>query len=124
MTKRRYLTPKERAEMLLAQKCRCYVCGTPIGPQPDGTSIPHIAEHWWAVKLGNPRKPDCLLCAPCADKKTNGTKATSYGSDKHAIAKVKRLRGETKQGPKKKIYSRGFNKTMRKKFNGDVEVRG
>jgi hypothetical protein len=28
---------------------------------------------------------------PCSHEKTNGTKATSYGSDKHAIAKVKRM---------------------------------
>lgn len=47
---------------------------------------------------------------------TNGTKATSYGSDKHAIAKVKRLRGERKGRPKKawpkgkKLQSRGFQK--------------
>jgi 5-methylcytosine-specific restriction enzyme A len=37
-----------------------------------------------------------------------------------ANAKVKRLRGETCQGPKKEIHSRGFDKTLSKKFSGEV----
>lgn len=43
-------------------------------------------------------------------EQTNGTKATSYGSDKHAIAKIRRIRGETKQGPKRAIPSRPWPK--------------
>lgn len=47
-------------------------------------------------------------------RQTNGSKATSYGSDKHAIAKVKRLRGETGQNKRtKKIPSRPFPKAQR-----------
>lgn len=42
------------------------------------------------------------------DRRTFGTKATSYGSDAHERAKAKRLRGETKTGPKKAIPPRGF----------------
>src|SRR3546814_20991589 len=65
------------------------VCSSdlPIGPQEDGSKIPFIAEHSHPVALGNDQKPDCLLCEPCADLKTNGTRATTYGSDAHAIAK-------------------------------------
>jgi hypothetical protein len=44
----------------------------------------------------------------CHKRKTNGTKATSAGSDQHMAAKGRRLRGETKQGPKAKIRSRPF----------------
>lgn len=39
-------------------------------------------------------------------RQTNGSGATSYGSDKHAIAKVRRLRGENKSRPKKKWPAR------------------
>ena len=85
MNKRASLTPKQRREMYEAQAGLCAACSAPA-------HLMHmIAEHWFPVALGNPKKPDCLLCIPCADRKTNGTKATTYGSDKHAIAKVKRL---------------------------------
>lgn len=109
---RRYLTPKERRDLYEGQDRKCALC---YASMEWGKCI---AEHWTPVALGNDQKPDCLLCIPCADRKTNGTKATTYGSDKHAIAKVKRLRGETKQGPKKKIQGRGF--TGWRKFNGDL----
>lgn len=99
---RRSLTPKQRKAMWDAQDGNCAVCGA-------HTSLSRmIAEHWSPVALGNAAKPDCLLCRPCADRKTNGSPATSYGSDKHAIAKDRRLRGITKTGPKKQIQSRGF----------------
>lgn len=48
--------------------------------------------------------------------KTNGTKATTAGSDKHAIAKVKRLNGETPKRKGQKIQSRGFPKRSGKKW--------
>lgn len=102
MTKRASLTPKQRRAMWEDQDGCCAVCGAPTALENM------IAEHWHPVALGNDQKPDCLLCEFCAHRKTNGTKATSYGSDKHAIAKDKRLRGETKQGPKKAIPSRPF----------------
>lgn len=100
--KRASLTPKERRTMHAEQDGLCAGCLVTI------TVKDCIAEHWYPVALGNAKKPDCLLCRPCADRKTNGSPATSYGSDKHAIAKTKRLRGETKTGPKKAIPSRGF----------------
>lgn len=42
--------------------------------------------------------------------KTNGGPATTAGSDKHAIAKVKRLTGQTKKRKGPPIRSRGFQK--------------
>jgi len=38
-------------------------------------------------------------------------------------AKVKRLRGETKNGPKKQIPNRGWDKTFKKKIDGSIERR-
>src|SRR3546814_13598747 len=97
MTKRASLTPRERAAMLEAQNGRCLLCDDPI------TLRTCIDEHFLPVALGNAEKPDCLLCLACADRKTNGTTATSSGSDKHANATVKTLRGEPGQGPKKEV---------------------
>lgn len=99
---RKYLTPKERQAMHASQDGLCSVCGLEI------TVLGCIAEHWVTVESGNDQKPDCLLCIPCAKRKTFGTKATSYGSDAHERAKVKRLRGETKTGPKKAIPKHPF----------------
>lgn len=44
-----------------------------------------------------------------------------YHGDQTQIAKVKRLRGETKTGQKRKIRSRGFDKRLTKHMNGKVE---
>lgn len=103
--KRRYLTPRERRDMHAAQDGKCTVCSNAI------TVSGCVAEHWHPVALGNVSKPDCLLCVPCALRKTHGTPATTYGSDIHAIAKVRRLRGENKpkrkrNWPKRKMQSR------------------
>ena len=113
---RRYLTPKERKAMWDAQNGSCAVCKAP-------TSLAGmIAEHTIPVALGNTEKPDALLCKPCADRKTFGTKATTYGSDIHALAKIKRIRRKmtlpTTEG--RSIQSRGFDKTLRRKFDGTV----
>lgn len=142
MTKRASLTTKERREMLEEQGGKCLQCFCDIGPQESGIVIPSIAEHWTPVALGNDQKPDCLLCIPCANLKTNGTKATSYGSDKHAIAQAKRRKRkheahQEKMGDilrdqldrvrvaplKRSIPSKGFDKSLRRKFNGTVEAR-
>lgn len=71
---------------------------------------------------------NCMpLCKSCHKKKTNGRKHTTLNSDKHTIAKHKRLTGQTKTGPKAKINSPGFktNKESpwKKKMNGSVERR-
>ncbi len=101
---RRSLTQKERATMWAHQQGRCIGCGESFQPKDM------IAEHWTPVALGNSKKPDCLLCKPCADRKTRGTKATTKGSDIHSIARAKRLAkgGKTRRGPK--LRSAGFKK--------------
>lgn len=84
---RRSLTPRQRFTMWKDQgeACANPNCGALISL--NGC----IAEHSHPVALGNTGAPDCLLCHACADIKTNGTAATTYGSDKHAIARAKRL---------------------------------
>ena len=87
-------------------------------------------DHCPAIQLRSwdPEKQDTVPPANALDHiiarnktghrtKTSGGKATSLGSDIHAIAKIKRLTGETKKGKKAKtkwpsrpIQSRGFIK--------------
>lgn len=109
MTKRRSLTPKERAQMAADQGYRCG-CGCD-NPLTEKT----IAEHWITVALGNESKPDCLLNYECAQAKTK--------RDVKAIAKVKRIirkREGTWRPNKKRIANRGFDKGLRKKFSGEI----
>jgi len=67
-------------------------------------------EHPTPLALGGKDDPTnaAYSLSEAHKRQTNGTKATSYGSDKHAISKVARILGLTKNGPKKEIRSRGF----------------
>lgn len=82
-------------------------------------------EHVIPLKIGGADDPTNAAYSLSEAHKiqTNGKPATSYGSDKHAIAKIARIRGETCAGPKKKIASAGFNKTWTRRFNGQVVPR-
>ncbi len=59
----------------------------------------------------------------CHARQTNGSRATSYGSDKHAIAKGKRLARGPRQRKGKAIPGRGFDRKLRKRMDGTVEIR-
>ena len=105
MTRRLSLTPKQRLDMHGAQQGKCAKCGAPTPLDAC------IAEHTRPVAQGNTDKPDCLLCIPCAHRKSYGTKATTYGSDAHETAKMKRIlakRNGAKKRKTKPIPSRGF----------------
>jgi hypothetical protein len=73
---------------------------------------PALALREWDAKAGDfipPQlDPNFIVARTKAAhaEKTNGKKATSYGSDKHAIAKLDRLTGETCTGPRQKIAQR------------------
>lgn len=103
---RRYTSKKDFATMMLAQNGRCQ-CGTKL---EKGNTI---IEHSTPLALGGKDvlSNKYLNCKECADRKTYGrSKATSYGSDRHAIDKTKRLRGETKNKPGRRIPSKPFQK--------------
>lgn len=109
------LTRRERAAMMLAQegKCGCG-CGQKLG-------LRIIGEHTIPVALGNSGKPDALYREECALAKTR--------LDIWRIAKMKRQRGDKgqqarrKAGKTKQIRSRGFDKSLRKRFDGSVVPR-
>jgi hypothetical protein len=111
--KRASLTPKERDAMLKAQGGRC---ATPGCEHP-----PAIAEHTLPVALGNPEKPDCLLCWPCAKAKTV--------ADVWQIAKAKRQakyhttgKGRARKG--RPLQGRGFPKHITRRMDGTIIHKG
>lgn len=114
--KRKFLTPKERKAMFIAQRklCGCG-CG---GALKSWSGIDAIGEHVHdLVALGCAEKPDALYLPACADKKTNGLLG-----DKHKIARQKRhMNGKTQYDKRKlrggtRIKSPGFDKTKTKKM--------
>lgn len=121
--KRRPVTPALTRRVLLAQGVvPCALCGKRI-LAGDET----VMEHLHALALGGADDESNmrLVHKACADRKTNGTKATTAGSDAHLIAKGKRLRGETGQNRRKApIRSRGFDKTVTRKMDGTITVKG
>ena len=88
--------------------------------------LEHMTPHATRLALGlDPDAADNLrwVHKECAHRKTYGTKATTAGSDAHAIAKGKRFdrvnageRSRKRRGPKMK--SKGFDKTKTRKFSG------
>ena len=92
--KRRGFTARQRNEVGMAQDWKCAMCGLNIFEQtihidhiqPLDLLGKHAPENWQA------------LCIPCHARKTR--------TDAKKIAKGRRIRGETKQGPKQKIPQR------------------
>lgn len=128
MTKRRRLSQRDFVAMLLAQgaqiPCGCG-CGEMI-TDPDNIEREHLNE-LEISRDDSIANQQLWRKHPCSHLKTNGTKVTTLGSSKHVIAKMKRLTGQTKQGPKRKIQSRGFqngrNGPFRSPMNGKTERR-
>lgn len=123
MTKRSEFTLKTKLEAM-ALYMRCPKCKEKFG------SIKNVNfDHINTDRMGGKNTVNnCMpLCVKCHDLKTNGRKHTSLNSDKHTIAKHKRITGQTKTGPKAKIKSRGFktnrNSPWKKKMNGGLERR-
>ena len=103
---RQYLSARERAALLLHQGGHCCVAGCTETEHLEGE---HSTPSAW---VGG--KPDQLMCESHHREKTR--------LDVAKIAKVKRILGQTKNGPKKKIQSRGFE--GHKKFDGTIVRRG
>jgi hypothetical protein len=99
--KRRPLTRVEIITLAVEQGGRC---GCGCGEKLDATKERVIDEHVIPLELTgtNDLSNRALYRKPCAVKKTK--------ADAAAIAKAKRLAGETCQGPRRAIPSRGFSK--------------
>jgi 5-methylcytosine-specific restriction endonuclease McrA len=83
----RTFTWKQKAEILV-QQARCRSCGERLVTLKN-TDFHHVHEYALGGKteVANAQ----ALCKECHSFETNGTKATSYGSSKHEVAKLKRL---------------------------------
>lgn len=98
--KRKRLTEREVIDVLIAQgvsiPCPCPRCRE---RKPHflnywiASGADAIREHLHQLATGGEDSPSNwqYWYIGCAGRKTHGTKATSYGSDAHARAKVKRL---------------------------------
>jgi hypothetical protein len=107
---RRALSQSNFVRMLLNQGAviPCGKCKRPI-TDPKNIEREHLNE--LAISRDDSVENQQLWHKkPCSHEKTNGTPATSLGSSKHIIAKIKRMTGQTKTGPKRKIPSRPFPK--------------
>lgn len=130
--KRPYISVKTKVSVAIEQAMTipCPICWFPLTANDD-----RVLEHMVPHRLGGSSEVENLrwVHKACAAKKTNGTKATSAGGDLHKIAKAKRLEkaraaheaivSGTAEKPPGKIKSAGFNKTWRKRMNGQVEKR-
>lgn len=113
MTKRQDITERMKIDSLLYRYCiTCALCGKDLSPG-DKIEWDHVQAlvHAGGHVFTNIRP----LHEECHKAKT--------ARDVAANAKVKRLRGETCQGPKAKIHSRGFDKTRTRRFDGQVVPR-
>lgn len=108
MTRPYDYTPERDVKALYEKQgglCFTSVCRKPIHlEKPRDFIIEH--DNQLSISKDNSLKNKSLRCKECAHKKTNGTKATSYGSDAHARAKLRHIRGELKPKLKREIPSR------------------
>lgn len=102
---------KQIAALYALGMVRCRMCDGVL--TATTTEWDHVHQH----ATGGADDAENLrpLCEPCHKIKTR--------NDAKARGKVRRLRGETCNGPKRPINSRGFDKTRRRKMNGTVEAR-
>lgn len=105
------LTKLEFAKLAVEQKGKCANCGVKLKFEPYQIRDEHVISLFGGGT--NDIENRELWCVACTKPKN--------ADDAARHAKIKRLRGETKQGRKRKIQSRGFSKTHRKKLNGKVE---
>ena len=108
---RKPLTKLEFARLAVEQSGKCANCGVKLKFEPHQIRDEHVVSLFGGGT--NDLSNRQLWCSDCVKPK-NAEEAARH-------AKIKRLRGETKQGPKKKIQSRGFDRRYRKKMNGTVE---
>lgn len=120
---RRYLTKKQKELVRASTNNRCCWCGKPFlegeNLQYDHTSprancLPDGTVCWIDPETREIKYIDAddirnftALHDECHKKKTNGiSKATTLGSDRHAIAKSNHLLGLTQKHKRRKIPSR------------------
>lgn len=113
MAKRGYLTEREKLVMLRAQNWRCVCrenCGQPLWP-----GAPVRWDHRPPLALTGVAKPNQAVTPHCHDTLTK----QDVKDISRAVRLEKKAKGEWRPN-RKRIRSRGFDKTLRKKMNGEV----
>lgn len=115
-TRRRKLTPTQKAEIRARQNNCCAVCG-------DKLSDPVEWDHVRALSLLGSDEPANIQCL---HKRCH--REIKCRSDARALAKAKRLErfmetGRHRNRKSRPIQSRGFDKSLRKRMDGTVERR-
>ncbi len=127
MTERKAMTPNRKARILLSHEGKCWRCGVAF---VHGDKIEY--DHIHALARGGTDDDSNIgpCHALCHRLKTHGTAALRLGADIFEIAKTKRLAkkhsspvGEKPTKPKRKIQSRGFDKTLTRGFDGKTRLR-
>ena len=114
MTRRRYLTAKRKATIWIHQCECCVACGWP-------TELASMEwDHILPLCLGGNNRDENWqgICAGCHKRKT----AREHGMRAKADRQRKFHEG-TKKRRGRAMQSRGFDKRLRKRFDGTVEVR-
>lgn len=115
--KRRYLTPKQKAQLCLDQSGKCALCADKLR---EGT-IEY--DHRIPLALGGSQEMDNwdALCTPCHKDKTK--------LDRWDIAKAERMGGgrgsqtARRERNGSRLQSRGFDRRFTKKMDGTVVPR-
>lgn len=117
LDKRRLFTARQKRDIFLKFRQKCALCGVKIhGEWTAGHIIPHSQGGKTEVRNG---QPECPKCSPITHKEDTTT-----------AARCKRLALKTGQYKRRKnrggsaIKSRGFDKSLTKKFNGKTVKRG
>jgi hypothetical protein len=126
-TKRKPIPLKVQVIVLKRALCRLLSCeAIEFDHRP-----PLYLRYEWAI---DPNDPDYIEAIPMHEhrKRTHGTKATSYGSDAHARAKIKRLDKATTAKPERQLarirflarpLPGGKGSPLKKKLSGKVVKR-
>ena len=121
--KRKALTDRQKEQIRNKQNHDCAACGDSFWRgDPSQQQLQHKIQydHILPLWLGGTNELDNIqaLCMPCHSKKTC-QEATIRAKNDRLIRAQKEGRGRKRRG--QKLQSRGFDKTHRKKMNGDIE---
>jgi hypothetical protein len=116
LTKRRKLTPSQKAEIMAEQGGACYACSEPLEDGDDPTEYDHVL----ALALGGADTVEniCAMHRSC-HRGHDGKTSRDIRMVRKADRQGKAHRGEKKRKGRA-LQSRGFDKRFRKRMDGTV----
>ncbi len=114
---RRAMTPARKRRIWDSWKGVCYFCRQPVAVDGPSVIYDHVTQLWMKGSDANEAIAP-IHADPCNKLKT--------AADATARAKVKRIwkkHDSDRPEPKRKLKTRGFDRSLRKKMDGTVERR-